>query len=84
MDGGWIVRERGGAEIGCTVDTGMVVVARSKDTDLVVAVEPAMVVSEGGSDATDMKSGGGRNTEIIQVQLFHIRGEDYLVSVSSH
>lgn len=32
MEGGCTVRERGGAEIGCTVETGMVVADRSKVT----------------------------------------------------
>ncbi len=33
MEGGGTVRERGGAEMGWTVDTGMVIEAGSKDTD---------------------------------------------------
>ena len=36
MEGGCTVRLRGGAEIGCTVVTGMAVVLRSKVTDLEV------------------------------------------------
>ena len=53
MDGGGMVRERGGAESGstCTVVTGTVVAAllRSKVTDLAVEREAGMAVTITGS-----------------------------------
>ena len=43
MEGGWMVRERGGAEMGCTVVTGMAVVVRSKVTDLEALVATVVI-----------------------------------------
>ena len=43
MEGGWIVRERGGAEIGCTVVTGIDVVVRSKVTHLEALVATVVI-----------------------------------------
>lgn len=43
MEGGWTVRLRGGAEIGCTVVTGMAVVVRSKVTDLEALVATVVI-----------------------------------------